>query len=167
MITKNIAIIFILIILIGVLIQLINNQITNINTLKRAIIKQDLNLENKFNDINKDYENIANKTNNIINRIENKDCIGDFGACYVDKDSGKCIRKYKIYKSKQEDGLDCKYDNNAIEYCSDGGDNCEPNKDCIGEWSECLNNKQKFIVSQKVSGNGKLCNNKNGDTQFC
>ena len=167
MITKNIAIIFILIILIGVLIQLINNQITNINTLKRAIIKQDLNLENKFNDINKDYENIANKTNNIINRIENNDCIGDFGACHVDKDSGKCVRKYKIYKSKQEGGLDCKHEDGKIELCSDGGDNCELNKDCIGDWSKCENNKQMYIVSQKVSGNGKLCNNKNGDTQFC
>lgn len=167
MITRNIIIIFTLIILISVSIQLINKQIININTLKRAIVKQDLELEDKFNDINNDYNSIQGKTNLLIDKIKNENCLGDFGACHIDKDSGKCIRKYKIYKSKNDGGLDCKHEHGKIELCSDGGDNCELNKDCIGEWSKCENNKQTYIVSQKVSGNGKLCNNKNGDTQFC
>ena len=84
MLIQEIIIILVLVIIIALILFFINKKLHDFNILRNAVILQDINLEKSFNKIDKDYDNIKNKTNDINNKIINKinvDCYGDFFTC--------------------------------------------------------------------------------------
>ena len=168
LIEKNIIILVVLLIIVGI-IYFINKKVYDFNIFKRAVILQDINLEKSFNKIDKDYNGIKDKTNNINNRLEDTtiDCLGKFSVCDMNQHNN-CVKEYKRYREKNDNGEDCEYENGHKEACPDGGGNCEINQDCEGKWDESkcdTNNVKTFKVLK--NGRGVACNFKHGETEFC
>lgn len=170
MLIQEIIMIIVIISIIGGIIYLINKQVYDFNIFKRAVILQDINLEKSFNKMDKDYNEIEDKTNNINNRLadtQNKDCLGKFSVCDINN-NGNCVKEYKRYREKSGNGEDCEYEDGHKESCPDGGGNCEINQDCVGEWDEsnCETNNVKTFKVLK-NGRGVACDFKHGETEFC
>jgi hypothetical protein len=170
MLIQEIIIILVLVIIIALILFFINKKLHDFNILRNAVILQDINLEKSFNKMDKDYDNIKNKTNDINNKIINKinvDCYGDFLVC-DNNEQGNCVQEYKIYKEKKGNGKDCDYENGYKRACPNGGGNCEIYQDCEGVWDESscdTNNVKTFKVLK--NGRGIACNFKHGETEFC
>jgi|TARA_B110000259_G_scaffold128800_1_gene145455 hypothetical protein len=170
MLINEVFIIVIVIFIIGGIIHLINKQVYEFNIFKRAVILQDKNLEKHFNNMDNDFNEIKKNTENVQSKINNNNinCLGKFSACNYNT-KNNCVKKYKIYRDNKGNGKKCEFNNGHIESCPDGGGNCKINQDCKGNWNECdSNNVKTFKVTQSHKGNeGGECKNKHGDTEFC
>jgi hypothetical protein len=162
---------FLIIIICGILYVTII-KVHNFDELKKAVILQDLNLENDFNKMESDFNKIKTNTNEIYDKINDKknnlDCLGKFSVC--DKnDEGNCVKKYKVYREKTGDGKECEHSDGHPVNCENGGGNCP--SQCIGEWDEtkCADDNVKtFKVSNNK--NGIKCiggEAKHGETKSC
>jgi len=150
MYNEEILILLFIIIIISFIIYITIKKVQNFNEFKKAIILQDLKLENNFNKINNKFNVIKEDTIDINNRLNdnNLDCLGQFSEC--EYNNNNCKKKYKIYREKKGNGKDCKYYNDYEEECKLGEGNC-PSK-CVGSWdlSQCNSNTnphKKYIVS--------------------
>ena len=118
---QNIVLICVSIIVISIVVYNINNQIDDFNKYYEAIIEQDKYLENNLNSINSKYESIKTDSDNLINDVNNQDCVGRFDACKRDDNiqNQNCTKKYKIYREKRGNGCSCEYNNQQIINCED------------------------------------------------
>ncbi len=160
-----------IIIIVGVM-YITFKRVRDFDELKKAVILQDLNLEDNFDKMNSDYNNIKNSTNDINNRINDKnnnlDCLGKFSVC--DENSQEnCVKKYKIYREKTGNGKECEHSDGHPVKCDNGGGNCP--SPCVGEWDESkcdTDNVKTYKVSSNNNGikciEGKI---KHGETEFC
>ena len=118
---QNIVLICVSIIVISIVVYNINNQIDDFNKYYEAIIEQDKYLENNLNSINTKYESIKTDSDNLINDVNNQDCVGRFDACKRDDniENQNCTKKYNIYREKRGNGSSCEYNNQQIINCED------------------------------------------------
>jgi len=118
---QNIVLICVSIIVISIVVYNINNQIDDFNKYYEAIIEQDKYLENNLISINSKYESIKADSDNLINDVNNQDCVGRFDACKRDDNiqNQNCTKKYKIYREKRGNGSSCEYTNQQIINCED------------------------------------------------
>lgn len=118
---QNIVLICVSIIVISIVVYNINNQIDDFNKYYEAIIEQDKYLENNLNSINSKYESIKTDSDNLINDVNNQDCVGRFEACKRgdNEENRNCTKKYKIYREKRGNGSSCEYINQQIISCED------------------------------------------------
>lgn len=166
--TQQIIFIVISIITIVGLIYVLRNKINDFHIFQKAVILQDINLENKFNEMDSDYNKIVDQNNMIANKITsiNNDCQGVFSACSPGENN-TCNREYVVVKEKTEDGQDCPFTNGHIESCPSTDVNCGVN--CVGDWEESVsagNTIKTFRVTQSKTGNGIACDYKHGETEF-
>lgn len=122
---QNIVLICVSIIVISIVVYNINNQIDDFNKYYEAIIEQDKYLENNLNSINTKYESIKADSDNLINDVNNQDCVGRFDACKRDDnvENENCTKKYNIYREKRGNGNSCEYTNGEIIEC--GSSECQ------------------------------------------
>ena len=122
---QNIVLICVSIIVISIVVYNINNQIDDFNKYYDAIIEQDKYLENNLNSINSKYESIKADSDNLINDVNNQDCVGRFDACKRDDnvENENCTKKYNIYREKRGNGSSCEYTNGEIIEC--GSSECQ------------------------------------------
>ena len=166
--TQQIIYIIVVILIIVGIVYILRNQINDFHIFQKAVILQDIDLENQFNEMDSDYGEIITANTEINNKINsiNNDCQGTFSACSPGENN-TCNREYVIIKPKTENGQECPYTSGHTEACPSTDVNCGVN--CVGDWEVSGSGAETiktFVVTQSKTGNGIACEFKHGETEF-